>query len=196
MTKPIVQGGEPKFIWTLDRYHDAIDKGVLTENDKVELIFGEIVPKMPVGEPHADVLSDISDFFYERLGTRYKFRAQSPVTLPNDSEPEPDFAIVVRRKYTRKTGHPKPEDILLLIEVSDTTPADDRTKKAKMFSLANIKEYWIINIPDRQVEVHLQPSAVKEMYRSLTVFEAGSTFESPFCGSVKVDDILPETEEA
>jgi len=151
---------------------------------------------MPVGEPRADVLSDISDFFYERLGTRYKFRAQGPVTLPNDSEPEPDFAIVVRRKYTRKTGHPKPEDILLLIEVSDTTLADDRTKKAKMFSLANIKEYWIINIPDRQVEVHLQPSAEKEMYRSLTVFEAGSTFESPFCGSVKVDDILPETEEA
>jgi Uma2 family endonuclease len=69
----------------------------------VELLFGKIIAKIPEEEPHADILSDVADFFRERLGTKYKFRSQSPVTLPNDSEPEPDFAVVVRRKYNKES---------------------------------------------------------------------------------------------
>jgi Uma2 family endonuclease len=192
MTKFSSQPFDYHFRWTLDRYHQAIELGVLTELDKVELLFGQIIAKMPVGEPHADVLSDIADFFYERLGTKYKFRSQSPVTLPNDSEPEPDFAVVVRRKYNPTTGHPKPEDILLLIEVSDSTLQYDRTQKAEAYALANVKEYWIINIPERQVEIHLKPSQEKGLYRSLSVYEAGTQFTSSFCGEVEVDKVLPE----
>lgn len=196
MTKFISQSSDHEFRWSLDRYHQAIELGVLTELDKVELLFGKIIAKMPVGEPHADVLSDISDFFYERLGKKYKFRSQSPVTLPNDSEPEPDFAVVVRRKYNRQTGHPKADDIFLLIEVSDSTLSFDRTERAEAYALAGVKEYWIINIPERQVELHLKPSEEKGLYRSVSVFESGANFTSPFCGEVKVDEVLPEPEEA
>jgi Uma2 family endonuclease len=195
MTKFISESSNFEFRWSLERYHQLIEMGLLTELDKVELLFGKIITKMPVGEPHADVLSDIADFFYERLGTKFKFRAQSPVTLPNDSEPEPDFAVVVRRKYNRTTGHPKPEDILLLIEVADSTLQYDRTQKAEAYALAGVKEYWIINIPERQVELHLKPSEEKGLYRSLSVYESGSRFTSPFCGEVEVDEVLPEPEE-
>ena len=194
MTKFISDSSNYEFRWSLDRYHRAIELGLLTELDKVELLFGKIVNKIPVGEPHADVLSDIADFFYERLGTKYKFRSQSPVTLPNDSEPEPDFAVVVRKKYNPETGHPKPDDILLLIEVADSTLQFDRTQKAEAYALANVKEYWIVNIPERQVELHLQPSPEKGMYRSLSVHEAGGQFTSPFCGEVEVDLVLPDVE--
>lgn len=192
MTKAIGQFSSPLFSWTIERYHQAIEQGVLTERDKVELLFGQIIAKMPVGEPQADVLSDIADFFYERLGKKYKFRSQSPVTLPNDSEPEPNFAVVVRRKYNRSTGHPAPDDILLIIEVSDSTLRFDQTDKAEAYALAGIPEYWIINIPERQVELHLKPSEVKRRYRSLSVYEAGTSFDSPFCGQVDVDEVLPD----
>ena len=192
MTKLISESPDLEFRWSLDRYHQLIEMGLLTELDKVELLFGKIITKMPVGEPHADVLSDISDFFYERLGTKYKFRSQSPVTLPNDSEPEPDFAVVVRRKYNKNTGHPKPDDIFLLIEVSDSTLTFDRTDKAEAYALAGVKEYWIINIPEHQVELHLNPSEEKGLYKSVSVHEAGAQFTSPFCGEVEVDKVLPE----
>lgn len=195
MTKPIGQNSHPQFRWTLERYHEAIEKGVLTELDKIELLFGQIIAKMPVEEPHADVLSDIADFFYARLGTKYKYRSQSPVTLPNDSEPEPDFAVVVRKKYNKTSGHPSPDDVLLLIEVSDSTLHFDRTQKAEAYSLAGVKEYWIINIPEKQVELHVNPSKGKGLYLSRSVHEAGTSFSSPFCGDVVVDEVLPDLEE-
>lgn len=191
MTKLVDQPLVPQFCWTLERYHDAIDKGVLTELDKIELLFGQIIQKIPVGEPHADVLSDITDFFYARLGTKYKYRSQSPVTLLNDSEPEPDFAVVIRKKYNKESGHPGPEDILLLIEVSDSTLHFDRVQKAQAYSLSGVKEYWIINIPEQQVELHLNPNMDKGLYLSREVYETGTSFESPFCGTVEVDEILP-----
>ena len=192
MTKAIGQAPGHGFRWTLDRYHDAIEKGVLTELDKVELLFGQIIPKMPVGEPHADVISDINDFFYEKFGLRFKYRTQNPVTLPNDSEPEPDFAVVVRRKYNRKTGHPKPDDIHLLIEVADSTLDYDRGEKAKAYALAGVSEYWIVNVSERQVEVYLKPSAEKGIYKDIRVFEEQATFVSPFGGEIDVRTMLPE----
>ncbi|OAV42963.1 hypothetical protein A3850_016230 [Lewinella sp. 4G2] len=181
-----------EFRWSLERYHDAIEKGVLTELDKVELLFGKIIPKMPVGEPHADVLSDITDFFYEQFGTRFKYRVQNPVTLPNDSEPEPDFAVVERRKYNRSTGHPNAENIHLLIEIADSTLEYDRTSKMEAYALAGIKEYWIVNIRERQLEFHAEPIIAKGIYGSRSVHEAGSRFTSPLAGELLVDSMLPE----
>ena len=195
MTKAVEPVFEQRFKWTLEQYHAAIDAGVLTENDKVELLFGELYVKMPVGEPHADILSDIADFFYELFGTQYKYRAQSPVTLPQANEPEPDFAVVTRKKYNRKTGHPGPEDILLLIEVADHTLSTDRNKKAKAYAAAGIKEYWIVNIPDRKVEVHLNPVRERGEYGVVSFHIPGTIFESPFCGTTAVDDLLASAEE-
>ncbi len=182
------------FVWTLARYHDAIAKGVLTENDRVELLFGEIVPKMPTGEPHADCLSLLMDYFYELFGTSYKYRAQDPVTLPNESEPEPDFAVVARQPYTRTTGHPSPENIFLLIEISEETLLYDRGKKCRAYALAGIREYWIINLKDRQLELHLNPNRDTGQYGKVCHFSGQDTLESPLCGKVSVRDLLPVKE--
>jgi len=181
------------FFWSLDRYHKAIETGVLTELDKVELIFGEIIEKMAVGEDHADVLGEIADYLTELVGKKdYKFRQQNPVTLPNHSEPEPDLAIVTRKPYNKKTGHPKPTDIRLLIEISDSTLSDDRNRKQRAYAAADIQEYWIVNIPGRQVEVHLSPEVKKQEYLKVSKYPEGQIFNSPFCGEVAVSNLLPE----
>ena len=182
----------PAFEWTLEKYHDAIEKGVLTELDRVELLLGQIIAKVPVGELHADITSQLVEFFVNRFGLAHKYRIQNPVTLPNNSEPEPDFAVVVHRAYNKQTGHPGPDDILLLIEVSDSTLVFDQTQKARAYALAGISEYWIINLPDHQVELHLNPNPEKGNYRTRSIHEAGTTFASPFCGEVVVNEIIPE----
>ena len=183
------------FVWTLARYHDAIAKGVLTENDRVELLFGEIVPKLPTGERHAQCMSLLMLFFILKFQQRYLYRAQDPITLPNESEPEPDFAIVRTRNYNRKTGHPTPEDIHLVVEISEETLRYDRGKKCRAYALAGIREYWIINLKERQLELHLQPNTAGGTYGDLRLFPAGTILESPFGGSIAVDELLPPPEE-
>jgi Uma2 family endonuclease len=206
MTKPIEnselltvttapQEAKP-LIWTLDRYHQAIDHGILTTEDKVELLFGQLIPKMHTGEPHAECLSQLFELFYDRFGKTYKYRAQDPVTLPHHSEPEPDFVIAERKVYNKQTGHPGPDDVHLLIELSSRTLRYDRGDKLRAYAFAGIKEYWIINLEHRQVEVHLQPNEEVGDYALTAIYRSGQTFESPFGGTYTVDELLPATEPA
>lgn len=103
--------------------------------------------------------------------------------------------IVTHKVYDRKTGHPKAEDALLVIEVADSSLTLDRTIKAQAYALADVKEYWIINLNDHKVEVYLQPDKTDGDYTSITHYAAGTTFESPFNGTTVVDDLLPEQDE-
>lgn len=138
-------------------------------------------------------LSQLFEVFYDRFGKRYKYRAQDPITLPNHSEPEPDFVIATRKAYTRQIGHPGPEDVHLLIELSARTLRYDRGDKLRAYALADIGEYWIINLEHRQVEVHLQPNEAVGDYALTTIYRSGQTFESPFGGAYTVDELLPPT---
>lgn len=192
---PPVEEVDSVFGWTLARYHKAIEAGILTPNDKVELLFGQLIPKIPVGEPHAETITHITEYFFEKYGLKYKLRGQNPITLPNHSEPEPDLAIVVRKKYNEKYGHPKAEDTLLLIEVAKATLRLDRGSKARAYALANVKEYWIINLQNDLVEVHLQPQPADGLYKSTARYARGESFASPFCGETLVDDLLLPLEE-
>lgn len=192
--KSVPLASEIPFLWTLDRYHHAIETGVFTEDDKVELLFGQIVPKMPVGEPHADCVGVLMTHFILKYKREYKYRAQDPTTLPNHSEPEPDFMIVTHKIYNRSTGHPKPEDALLVIEVADSSLSLDRTIKARAYALAEVKEYWIINLNDRKIEVYLNPSVTTGDYASINHYTETQTFDSPFNGPTVVAELLPERE--
>ncbi len=178
-------------LWTLERYHNAIDCGVLTTEDRVELLFGHLIPKMPTGEPHAVCLSQLYELSYDRFGKQYTYRAQDPVTLPNQSEPEPDFVIARRKVYGKAVGHPKQDDILLLVEISQKTLIYDRGDKLRSYALAGIAEYWIINLQHRQVEVHLDPDTAVGDYRRTTIYREQDQFESPFGGDFSVLDLLP-----
>ncbi len=137
--------------WSVEDYHRMIEFGILTPADQVELLEGVIVQLNPQRSPHAATTQCASDYLREMLRGEVIVRVQLPITLPPDSEPEPEIAIVrlERRKYL--DHHPQPDDILFLAEVADSTLNEDRTRKAKLYAKASICEYWVIDVNKRQV---------------------------------------------
>lgn len=131
--------------WTINDYHRMIDAGILRSR-KVELLKGEIVEISPEGEPHAYCSDEAGEYLANLLGERAKIRQAKPITLPNDSEPEPDIAIVQRLGREYKEHHPYPENIFWLIEYSNTSLEKDLEIKSKIYAQAGILEYWVINL--------------------------------------------------
>lgn len=138
--------------WTLDRYHDAIDAG-LFDNQPVELLQGDIVVMVPEREPHACYSSDAADYLRRLVGERASVRETKPVTLPNNSEPVPDIAIIQPPLRRYLDHHPYPADIFWLIEYSNTTLATDLGKKKQIYAEAGIQEYWVSDLKNSQLNV-------------------------------------------
>lgn len=147
----------PVYQLTVDQYHRMIESGVLTDEDRVELLEGYIVPKMPHNPPHDVTIDKAQDALRRGLPVGWRLRIQSAITT-SDSEPEPDFAIVPCPAERYLAHHPYPEDIATLIEVADTTLQRDRGDKGQLYARAGIAIYWIINLQDRQVEVYTDPT--------------------------------------
>ncbi|MEM6396771.1 MAG: Uma2 family endonuclease [Bacteroidota bacterium] len=179
------------FEWTIERYHRAIEKGVFTEDDRIELLDGKIIEKMSVSNLHSSCVMILMEHFPFLLGRTYQYRSENPIILNDNSELEPDFVIVRRSSNNYREGHPKVEDIHLLVEVADESLNRDRTYKAKLYASANIAEYWIINLANRQIEVHTKPSADTAVFGSVQHFKEEEEFESPFVGEVVVKELLP-----
>ena len=100
---PTPQQAAPNpFTWSVERYNDAIAKGLLTENDRVELLFGLLNEKMPVGKRHADCVDDLTAYFAGKYKNKYRLRPQNPITIGDNSQPEPDFAIINRATYATR----------------------------------------------------------------------------------------------
>lgn len=146
--------------FNLDNYQQMIEAGILV-GDKVELIRGEILTMTPMGNDH--IFSILS--FNQRLTATYAQEAlvlvQCPIQIPPNSEPEPDFALLRLPIERYKTQKPQPKDILLIIEVSDSTLAYDRDKKSSLYAEANIPEFWIKNLSEHILEVYRQPERGK-----------------------------------
>ena len=148
----------PRFRWSVDEYEKLIRLGILTENHDVELIRGEIVPKMAIGDLHAACLNRVVELFFDLVGKGATRSIQNPIRLA-DSEPEPDFALLVRRADFYAGGKAQPADIYVLVEVADTSLDYDRDVKRPLYAENGITEYWIVNLVDRCLEVHRQPQA-------------------------------------
>lgn len=142
--------------FTVDEYEQMIETGVLTEDDRVELIRGEIVEKMPIGDRHAACVNRSTRLFVRLLGDRAIVAIQNPIRL-DGSEPEPDVAILRPRDDFYASGKPAAADVLLLIEVADTSLAFDRETKRALYAAAGIAEYWILNLLDESLEIHRGP---------------------------------------
>ncbi len=138
--------------WTLDRYHAAIDAG-LFDDQPVELLKGDIVLMAPEREPHACYSSDAADYLRGLLGDRASVRETKPVTLPDDSEPVPDLAIVQPPHRRYLDHHPYPEDIFWLIEYANTTLAKDVGEKKQVYAESGIQEYWVSDLKNAQLRV-------------------------------------------
>jgi len=157
--------------FSVARYEQMIDSGILTENDPVELIRGEIVEKMPIGDEHVACVNRLNRLFMRRLGDKAIVSIQNPIRLV-DSEPEPDVALLAPRDDDYASGKPRPADVFLVVEVADTTLDYDRDIKLPLYAENDIVEYWIVNLLDRCLEVYRQPQP-DGSYRDAHTLRAG-----------------------
>ncbi|SRR5579883_121245 len=142
--------------WTIDEYHHMIEAGIL-DSRKVELLKGEIVEMSPEGEPHAYCSHEASDYLTNFLGNLATIRQAKPITLPNDSEPEPDIAIVQRLGREYREHHPYPENIFWLIEYGNSSLEKDLEIKSKIYAEVGIPEYWVVNLKRSTLVVFREP---------------------------------------
>jgi len=181
----------PTRTWTLEDYHAMIEAGILTSEDRVELLFGQIVEMNPVGRAHSTTVKKINKFLNQRLsGDDFVIGIQDPVTLVDSSEPEPDVYVVKGPLEQYLDHHPGPEDILLLIEVSDSTLEKDKGAKKVNYAQAGIKEYWIIDVYARQILRYVDADPDTSTYLNDSVHEEGGTIDSLLLGSFNVNDLV------
>jgi Uma2 family endonuclease len=131
--------------WTIEQYHELIATGILDDRS-VELLLGDIVEMAPEGMPHAVYCGRTVEYLRKLISGRATVREAHPITLPNNSEPEPDVAIVRAPDTQYLTHHPYPEDIFWLIEYADSTLAKDLNTKQRIYAAAGILEYWVVNL--------------------------------------------------
>jgi Uma2 family endonuclease len=156
--------------WTLDRYHHAVNAGVFADQ-AVELLKGEIVLMAPEGVPHAASSSNAGDYLRELLGHRAKVREGHPITLPNDSEPEPNIAVVDPDATIYRLHHPYPENIFWIIEFSNSSLQKDLEIKSTVYAEVGIAEYWVMNLRTLELIVFRDP--VNGEYRSQVTLTQG-----------------------
>lgn len=175
---------------SIEEYLDMAEKGTLTEDDRVELIRGVIRQKMTQNRPHIACVMRLQRLFHEQLGRSAAISVQSAVRIPPNSVPEPDVALLNWRDDFYAGKYPAAEDVLLLIEVSDSTLDDDRNVKMPLYAQGGVPEYWIVNIQEAVVEVHSGLS--QGTYQNVRRVGRGETLDLPqgLLGSVAVDDIL------
>ena len=142
---------------SVEDYHKLGDAGVLSEDSRVELIEGELIDMAPIGASHVWVVNRLTKLLVSAVGDLGIVSVQNPVTLPPHSEPQPDFAILRPGADSASAGLPKADDVLLLIEVADTTLAYDRSTKLQLYARHGIREVWIVNLPDRLLEMYREP---------------------------------------
>ncbi len=144
--------------FTVEEYHRMAEVGVLHEDDRVELLNGVIVNMMPIGPFHGGSVKRLNRMF-EKLGReRWVTSVQDPVHIGEHTEPQPDLLLLRPRDDFYLHAHPRPEDVFLLIEVSDSTLLIDREEKLPIYARAEIPEVWIVNLPERVIEVYTDPS--------------------------------------
>jgi Uma2 family endonuclease len=156
--------------WSLQDYHQMIETGLLDER-KVELLGGEIIEMSPEGAPHSSYCGEIGEYLRRILGDRAKVREAHPITLPNNSEPEPDIAIVRTRSTLYRDRHPYPEDIFWLIEIANSTLTKDLGMKKDLYAATGIEEYWVMNLSELVLVVFRDLTS--SGYRSTTTFTSG-----------------------
>lgn len=179
--------------WTRYEYDRLIRTGVLREDDPVELIEGRLVVAEPQGDPHARAIELAGDALRAAFGRGWRVRIQLPLALGDDSEPEPDVAVVRGTPRQAPAGHPP--TAALVVEIADRSLRSDRGPKARLYARAGIAEYWIVNLVGRLLEVRRAPAPQGRhpRYRALRVARPGEIL-APLAAPaarVAVDDLLP-----
>lgn len=180
---------------TPKQYHSLIDSGIIYEGEPIELLEGYLVEKGMRNPPHDGGIRRLSNLLPRLLPPGWTLSVQCAISL-KDSEPEPDGAVIRGDETSYDTRLPEASDFGIAIEVSDSTLAFDRSDKGRIYARAGIPEYWIINIPDRQIEVYTQPNSTAALphYAGRALHPHGSAFTFQLDGqsvSITVADFIP-----
>jgi Uma2 family endonuclease len=178
ISKPLAPERE-RYRFTADEYHRMIAADFFGREDRVELINGELIMTPPTGPGHAAHSRSLREKIEARLPRQFLLCVDDPITLPPDSEPQPDFSIVRRRADFYKSGHPQPADVLLIIEIAKSSLEFDMETKALIYGRSGIREYWVLNIVAKCLHVFTDPT--KHGYRTQQNFQPG---EKVACGTV------------
>ena len=149
------------------------EAGILSENDRVELLDGDLIVMPPIGDWHAASVKLFANTLPPVLQGRAMVAVQDPVRLDEYSEPQPDFMLLVWRDDFYRSGHPGPGDVLLLIEVADSSAQFDRTAKLAAYARAGIPEVWIVARPERRIEAYTEPAGGS--YATVRSFSPGES---------------------
>ncbi len=175
--------------FSVDEYYKMIELGMLKDYEKAEIIEGELIQKMPIGDKHAAIVNTLNRFFIKNVSDDVLVSIQNPVRLTDYDEPEPDLVLADLTKYDGKR-HPHPPEILLIVEVSDSTLKYDRDTKLSLYAEAEIPEVWIVNLKNDIIEVHQKPSS--GIYQLAQIFKRGDVLKSESLSNLEleVDKIL------
>ncbi|MBL9183992.1 MAG: Uma2 family endonuclease [Verrucomicrobiaceae bacterium] len=160
-----------------DRYHEMIASGGLREDDRIELINGFLVTKMSIGSIHSAMVNRLNRLLSRLLGDSTIITVQNPITIHEYSEPEPDIVVARFREDFYAERHPYPQDILLVIEVADTSLAFDRDAKIPLYASCGIPESWLVDLNNHEIHVFRRPDGAA--YQETHVFRAGDLIPVP-----------------
>ena len=175
--------------FSVQEYNRMGEAGILGKDERVELIRGEVIVMTPIGIRHAGCLKQLIRIF-ARLGDRAVLSAQDPVQF-EDSEPQPDFALLRARSDSYWKGHPGSADVLLIVEVSDSSQRYDREVKGPLYAENGLPEYWLVDLVAERIEVYRRPEN-GEYREALTLTRGDRIAPEAFPDfEVAVGDVLP-----
>jgi Uma2 family endonuclease len=187
MTKQIYPG-VATHSFSVEDYHRMIETGIITTDHNVELLDGQIVRISPIGRFHAACVNRLNHFFSAIVTDDLLISVQNPVLLNENSEPEPDLAILKFKTDFYASGHPQPQDILVLIEVADSSLEKDQEIKLPLYALAKIPEVWIIDLAKERVIVYQEP--LEEGFKKMHSFNGEEKIMTDLPISITAKDIL------
>lgn len=154
----MIAGGPRLKRWTLEEYRRFVEIGAIGPESRVEFVEGEIIEKMGQNFPHIETLGAVAEALRIAFGSAFHVREARPIRIET-SEPEPDVSVLSGHPHDYHGRHPEPEEMALLVEVSDTTLAYDRARKAALYARGGVAEYWIVDLNGRHLIVHRGPLA-------------------------------------
>ncbi len=179
-----------KWFFTVDEYHRMSEAGILSETDRVELIEGEIIKMSPIGKYHAACVKRFNSILNRRVSDYAIVSVQDPIRLDDYSEPEPDIALLEPRDDFYAQELPSVEDVLLVVEVADTSVEYDRNVKLPLYAKAGIPETWLANIREDRIEAYTEPA--NGVYQKVRLINRGEAISPEALSSLvlTVEEIL------
>ena len=170
--------------FSVDEYYKMIELGILKDYEKAEIIEGELIQKPRIDDRHAFSVNMLAKFFVLNLSEYIRVSVQNPLRISDFHEPVPDLILSDLKKFDGKR-HPRPEETLLVVEVSDTTLKYDRDTKLSLYAEAEIPEVWIVNLKNDIVEIHRKPS--NGIYQFAQIYKKGEIAESEILPDLKIE---------